>query len=495
MFPTATSQTQQLIQRITNHLSNGQLAPAEKAVSDLARLAPNHPETFRLRGQVRTLQGRFQEAERSLLVAYKTVPKDLNLLLAIAQLRFRQGRFDRMIEVLEEVLKISPDHVAAIGMMANARRRQGQPKLALKLLERIPKSPAAAITAAWAHFDLDEHERALEVISPVLNGADPGPVNRSQANHIRGLTLEKLGRYDAALAAYTASKTAIPVRYDFERYTTWLASVKSVYSAESWPTLPRSTNASDRPVFIAGLPRSGTTLLEAMIASHPEAADAGEVDITRRLVEDTMKPELADSWPTIVPSQFTSLMLDTWASRYLEATTPFGPNAKRIVDKHLYNWVYLGTLAQMFPKARVVHIHRDPLDVGISCFERIAAPAVPWTADLVQLGTVIRLSHELMAHWKSLQPIPIHTVEYERLVRDPETEIRGILEFLGLAWDPAVLHHTDRIHEAAKNRENAPPPTMGSEQAGKPLYDSSVGRGARFGAALDQLREAIAGEL
>jgi tetratricopeptide (TPR) repeat protein len=494
MFPTAVPQVQQLVQRITNYLNSGQLAAAERDLSDLARVAPRNSETFRMRGQVRTLQGRFVEAEQAFATAYQVVPTDLNLLIAISQLRFRQGRFDLMINVLEQALKVKPDFPPAIGLMANARRRQGQPKLALKLLERIPRNAGAAITAAWAHHDLEEWERVLEVISPVLSGPDPGPAQRAQAHHVRGLALERLGRYEAAMASYTAGKSAIPLRYDFGRYTSWLAAVKETYSAEAWPTLARSTNTSETPVFIAGMPRSGTTLLEAILSSHPQVADAGEIDATRRLVEGSMKPELVDSWPKIVPATFNTDLVEQWAKRYLEATIPYGPTATRIIDKHLYNWIYVGLFGQMFPNARVIHIRRDPLDVGISCFERVSATAVPWSADLTQLGTVIRLSEDLMSHWKSFSPLPIHTVEYEELVRNQEAETRKLLDFLGLPWDPAVLKHFDKESLPGKNRESDPPPTMGSEQAAKPVYDSSIGRGARFGAVLDPLRKAIAGE-
>ncbi len=493
MFPTA-NQAQQLVQRITTQLGTGQLGGADRDLDALSRIAPNSLDTHRLRGQVRTAQGRFAEAGRSFDIARAASPKDVNVLMGISQLRYREGRFDECIGVLEEVLVIKPGFAAALGMMAGARCRQGQPKLALKILEKLPKSPPAAITAAWAYHDLDEPERVLAVLSPVLAGPDPGPLNRAQAYQIRGLALEKLGRYDAAMASYIEAKQAVPVSFDFQRYTDWLDGVKSVYSAAAWPTLARSTNQNDRPVIIAAMPRSGTTLLEAIIAAHPQAADAGEVDVTRRMVEETMKPSLAESWPAIVPATFTTELLDRWAARYTDATTIFGPESPRIVDKHLYNWIYLGLFGQMFPKARAIHIKRNPLDIGISCFERIAATAVPWSANLHQLGTVIRRYQELMEHWKALNVLPILTVEYEQLVRNPEAETRRIIEFLGLPWDDACLAHHDKSRQKAKARTSIPAPTLGSAQAAKPVYDSSVGRGSRFGAAIEPLRKAIAGE-
>ena len=259
--------------------------------------------------------------------------------------------------------------------------------------------------------------------------------------------------------------------------------------------MARSSNTSEIPVFIVALPRSGTTLLEAIISSHPQAADAGELEVVRRMVGEIMKQELADSWPRVAPTYLTSEVLDRWAARYLEASTSFGPSALRIVDKNLLNWVYVGLLAQMFPKARFIHIDRDPLDVGISCFERLPAVVVPWSADLIQLGTVIRIYRELMEHWKRLLPGRIHTVQYEQLVRNQEGEMRKILDFLGLPWDPAVLAHHHSKDRGGNDRTQEPLPTLGSEQASRPVYDSSIGRGARFGAALDPLRKAIAGEV
>lgn len=495
MFPIASPQLQQLVQRITTFLASGQIGAADRQLADLARIAPNHAETARLRGVIRTQQGRFREAERSLSFAYQLAPKDINVLMAIAQLSYRQDRIDAVIQVLEEALKVKPDHPAAIGLMANARRRQGQPKLALKLLERIDLSPSNAVTAAWAHFDLDEPERVLEIINRVVSGPDPGALNRSQAHHVRGLALERLGRYEAALAAYASSKSAITVRHDFDRYVAWLRSVPEVYSADRWPSMPRSTNTSETPVILAGLPRSGTALVEAIIAGHPNVGDAGEVEVTRRMVEELMKSDLAESWPqNVLPKDgaggFSTETLDTMAKRYLEATAPFGPGAARIVDKHLYNWVYIGTLAQMLPHARVVHVQRDPDDLGLFCFERLSSAAVPWSADLRRLGTVIHHFQRIMAHWKAIAPLPILTVQYESLVRDPETEARRIVDFLGLAWDANCLARFERTREAEQRREPAPKPPNGS-----PATDPSIGRAARFGALLDPLRRAIAGDV
>jgi tetratricopeptide (TPR) repeat protein len=517
MFPTAPNQNQlqTLIQRITTALVRGQLSFAEQELAMLARLSPQGSETYRLRGQLRTMQGRLAEAERALATAQQAAPRDVGILMAVAQLQSRQGRFDRMVATLEQAIKLKPDHVPALGLLANARRQQGQPRLALKILERIPKSPAAGISAAWAHYDLGEYERVIEVINPVLNQAanpvgspagqpvgnqpgnplgnaaasqaagvgDIGPVNRSQAHQIRGLALEKLGRYEAAVAAFTAANSTIPLRFQFDRYQAWLHDVRAQYSAAAWPTLARSTNTSSRPVFISALPGSGVAMVGAIIASHPEAADAGDVDMIRRQVEGLMKPELADSWPAITKDLLSTELLNGLATRYLEATNVVGPNAVRTVDKHLYNWVYLGLLGQTFPNARAIHIERDPVDLGISCFERVAATVAPWSADLTHLGTVIRLHSELMEHWKALKPMPILTVSYERLLRETEAETKRIIEFLELPWDPACLAALSSLRRPSEN------------DAGFQLDDASIGRGARFGAALNPLRKAIAGEV
>ncbi len=284
-------------------------------------------------------------------------------------------------------------------------------------------------------------------------------MNRAQAYQVRGLALERLGRYDEAMASYVEAKRAIPTNFDFNRYIDWLKRAKQVYSAAAWPTLPKSTCRDERPVIIAAMARSGTTLLEAIVSSHPQAADVGEVDVTRRMVEETMKPSLDESWPQIVPQTCTSELLDGWANRYLRATEKYGPDASRLVDKHLHNWLYLGLLAQMFPNARAIHIRRDPLDVGISCFERIPATAAPWATSLERIGTVIGHYQQLMEHWKSLNVIPILTVEYEKLVTDAESETRRIIEFLGLPWSDACLSHTTRASRRpslAKTRRRPP---------------------------------------
>ena len=311
------------------------------------------------------------------------------------------------------------------------------------------------------------------------------PLAKSQLLHLLGQALEKLGRFDEAVRQYAASKAAVAPPFDMAVYLDRVHRLRDCFGRERLSSLGRATNRSERPVFIAAMPRSGTTLLERIIASHPQASGAGETGALRNQVLEFDKTDsvsaLIAALPTLGADRF-----DAMAQRYLEATTPFGPDALRIADKHLDNWIFLGLYSRVFPAARAIHIRRDPMDAGISCFERLNPLATPWSTDLARIGRMLRESERLMEFWKQTLEIPILTVEYEELVRDQAAQTRRIIEFIGLPWDDACLSH----HTGDRDKRHRPPPTLATEQAAKPIYDSSIGRGARFGAALDPLRAA-----
>ena len=141
------------------------------------------------------------------------------------------------------------------------------------------------------------------------------------------------------------------------------------------------------------------------------------------------------------------------------------------------------------PDARIIHLQRDPMDIGISCFERLEPNSVAWSGDLRNIALAIKGTDSLMAHWKEVSGIPILDVRYEDLVRDPEAQVRRVLDFIGLPWDDACLrHHVPKDSELDAQR---PPPTLGSEQASRPVNDRSIGRAARFGPLLAPLRQAL----
>jgi len=228
-------------------------------------------------------------------------------------------------------------------------------------------------------------------------------------------------------------------------------------------------------------------LLEKMIASHPLGAGGGETDaFLAQLARFEGDPDPRRRWPELAASLSTA-DLDLIASGYLEHTDAFVVGGvERVADKQLQNWLFAGLFAAAFPDATIVHIRRDPFDTGLSCFERLVPAAMPWCCDLAHVGQMLAIHEWMMVHWHSVLPGRMVEIRYESLVREPEATLRPLLEATGLAWDDACVRQHERKHAGLRE----PPPTLSADQVKRPVYDTSIGRAERFGAALEPMRVA-----
>jgi tetratricopeptide (TPR) repeat protein len=231
---------------------------------------------------------------------------------------------------------------------------------------------------------------------------------------------------------------------------------------------------SDQPVFIFGMPRSGTTLVEQIIASHPYAYAGGELTYFDDLTIDEFG----------TPGPVTAAV----AQRYDAAIRSIAPPmALRVTDKMPSNFRYAGLIHMVFPHARMIHVSRDPLDTCWSCFSTRFSEGLPWTCDIGELGRFYRGYASLMEHWRTvLPPNAMLEVRYEDLITNFETQARRIIAYCGLTWDDRCLtfYETDR-----------PVRTASAAQVRKPIYESSIGRARHYGELLRPLADALGVEL
>jgi hypothetical protein len=222
---------------------------------------------------------------------------------------------------------------------------------------------------------------------------------------------------------------------------------------------------SDVPVFIVGMPRCGSSLIEQILASHPEIHGAGELVQLRALFE-AAEP---GSRPI--------------AERALEKLRRFAPRAARIIDKDLCNFLHLGVIHRVLPRARIIHCRRDPLDTCFSAYTKLFAGDFGFTYEQRELGAYYRHYHALMAHWRSLLPEQVFMeIDYEALVSDPQTQTHRLLEFLDLPWHEACA----RFFETSRTVN-----TASFVQVRRPIYRSSVGSASSLRPHLQPLIEAL----
>jgi tetratricopeptide (TPR) repeat protein len=473
-----------LLQSAIDAFNRAQFQVAEGHCKELLKTEPKRKEALLLMARVVLEQSRLSEVEPWLERAAAAGASDVDLLMARAGLRWREGRDEDVIAMCDRALTIRPDHLDASLRAANAERRLRRYEAAIKRLAPHTHNPVAATIAAWCYLDLDQPQPAVNLCLPCTL-TSMGATVKSNLMHVLGLAYEGLGKYDLALQAYTASNEAIPLSVPEAGLRRDINNLKNYFTRERIASAPKPSVRTARPVFIAAMPRSGTTLVDRIIAAHPECAGAGETRALRGQVQEWT------GWPEVVGS-FTSADFDRIATRYVAETNRFGSAAVRMADKHLLNWTMVGLVSMAFPDARVIHLRRDMADTGISCFERLRPGQVAWSRSLRLIGVALKACDVLMEHWRQVATIPILDVQYETLVRQPESETRRIIDFLGIPWNDACLAHHDRSKAKPRADGSPPPPTLSSEQAAKPIYDKSIGRAQRFGAALDPLRQAYA---
>jgi hypothetical protein len=300
-----------------------------------------------------------------------------------------------------------------------------------------------------------------------------------------GKIFDGMGEFDKAFAHFELGNTLKRVNFGASHYTEEMDALKRFFTPTMLASLPRASNRSELPVFIVGMPRSGTTLVEQILASHPAVFGAGELEDINRLVR--MLPSRLGG-DTEYPQCLTNLgqeLLDTMAQTYLDRLHGLANGALRVTDKMPHNFMSLGIIELMFPHARVIHCLRDPLDTCLSIHTHYDFNEHHGYAfDLRSLGEYYRKYLELMDHWRAVLSIPIFDLCYEDLISDQEGKSRALVEFCGLEWDPACL----RFYESRRVAN-----TMSHDQVRQPVYTKSIGRWKNYRRYLEPLNTALKG--
>jgi hypothetical protein len=237
------------------------------------------------------------------------------------------------------------------------------------------------------------------------------------------------------------------------------------------------------PIFVLGMPRSGTTLAEQILASHSQVTSGGELDYMLQIAR-----QVGETWGArgpAAPGTVEEVRADlrravavyTHKSAWLQGREPY------FTDKMPGNFMFIGLIHLMFPRARIIHCRRDPVDTCLSCYQRLFSTEVLYSFDLAELGRYYRLYERLMMHWHAVLPAGrILDVGYEQAVEQPEQNVRRMLEFCGLEFEPACLdfHDTERTVTTAS-----------AVQVRKPLYKTSVQRWKKYAADLEPLLKAL----
>ena len=276
-------------------------------------------------------------------------------------------------------------------------------------------------------------------------------------------------------------KSREQVPFDRDAQRDFINAIVETFSPEFMARATALAQDDERPVFILGMPRAGTTLVEQIAASHPQVYGAGELTFfPEQLPALLRRAGQTSTYPRGIGRRLNEL--GALAPRYLAVLASRAGQARRVSDKMPYNFLYLGVIAALFPRARVVHCTRHPLATCHSIFTRDLTGSHPYSYDLAGLAAAYAGYRRLMDHWREVLKVPMLDLDYEALVDDQQGETRRLIEFLGVPWDPACLH----FHESRRAVA-----TASQWQVRQPLYTDARDHWRQYRAQLAPLASAL----
>jgi tetratricopeptide (TPR) repeat protein len=448
--------------------------------------------------------------ERALALA----PDQIQLLTRRADLLCALGRSDAALADCNQVLSMIPHHPDALHVKAQILLALNQPQLALdafRSAEMVSPTPAKVIAdRAWLLAEIGRKDEALAALSHALKiqpdlgaawcsraflkrytSGDPDiEIMEKIADNANTPFRERMHLSFALGRAYLDMREGekafarldfgnrlkrATLNYDVRADAQKFAKIAANYSGENLSRLAGAGAPSARPIFVFGMARSGTTLVEQILASHARVQGTGETTHLHDVVEKQLHT------PAL---EFTPDHLAALGHQYLNRADPDPMNGLRFVDKTPSNFLYVGPISAILPGARMIHCRRNPLDTCLSSYSLLFKKGLEYSYDLGELGRYYRLYLELMEHWRNVLPAEnMLEIDYDALVNDIEGQVRKILDFCALPWDANCLRFYDTDRRVT---------TASLDQVRAPIFKTSVGRAQPFRPWLGALEAALA---
>ena len=450
------------------HYQAGRLDAAETILRMVLFEAPHTVDAIHLLGLVARARNDFENAVDLIRRADGMAPNTVRLRCSLAETLIGAGLFHEGADVFRHTLSLDPFLAVAWFGLGRVLAILGQPDAAIDALHRaidLDPTLTPARLALVAAGDADQ----IEPLTRTLDQADLHGDLRIAIQFALATALDAQGRYDEAFVqardANQGRQRALVTAghgFDAAELRAYVDQRIDACSADFFTRAIGTGSKSEKPVFVVGMPRSGTTLVEQILASHSQAIGLGESNRIADLVSRLDQSARTDRYGDWDPQNVTLVAED-----YVAQLPDHEGRIRRIVDKTPDNLWHLGAIARLFPNARVIVCRRDPRDICLSClFQNFEFP-MPYTNDLVHCAQRVREVDRMMEHWRSVLPIPMLDVHYEALVSDPDAEVRRLIAFMGLDWEPACLRF---------ERSRGTVTSASLWQVRRPLYTNSIGR-------------------
>lgn len=454
-------------------------------------LAPERADYGAQLARVFTFANLYRDAKAAADRAWKLSPGDASTLDTLGVVYSQVGSFDSAVEVFRKVVSLTPSHAPyrynlATALVAAGRLDEAEQEIDA-CLALDPRYWRAHLTLAQLRRQTpaSNHVERLGELLKSIDASDPDPSPLVCLNMALSKEYEDLGDYPQALERLVAGKAVgrASRNYSADRDAKIFEAIKASFSH---PAKTQATgHPTAEPIFVMGMPRTGTTLVERIISSHPDVQSAGELlnfAMSLKQMSGTTSPALIDV-ETI--EQARDLDWAKLGEMYLSSTRPGTGQKPHFVDKLPHNFLYAGWISNALPGARMICLRRNPMDTCLSNFRQLFAPKSPYfdySFDLLDTGRYYVLFNELMTHWREVCPGRILEVGYEDLVENQEAMSRRIIEFCGLSWDEACLRFEENPSAVA---------TASAVQVRAPIYRSALQRWKKYGSRLKPLQDLL----
>lgn len=468
------------------YLELGQPDKASAACRAVLAREPDQVAALGILGTANQMMGNLREAADYLGRAVALQPDNTENTYKLACACQALGELDLALSHFKRALELEPGSATAIGGLVRVHDQKGDAEAVRHLLpdlvEAAARNPLVLPTLASIAPKFGIEDISLDKLLQALDRAGIPDALRARLHWAAGSLFDRRGDFDASFDHHRTSKTLTGAHYDAGAHSAFVDRIVATFNREFLDSAPRPSQISELPVFIVGMPRSGTSLVEQILASHAQVFGAGELDTLSRMAQ-TLPTRLGS--PQRFPEccrELTTDALDRAGMDYLSVMHRLSGNASRITDKMPHNFLHLGLIQLLFPGARIIHVRRNPLDTCLSCYFQEFSNAHAYTRNLEDLGAHYRDYQRLMEHWLRVLRIPLLDLRYEELVAHPQTMMRRLTDFCGLPWDQAceAFYKTDRVVA-----------TLSSSQVREPLNTKSIDRWKNYEHHLLPLKSAL----
>ncbi|WP_315924346.1 tetratricopeptide repeat-containing sulfotransferase family protein [Mesorhizobium sp. SP-1A] len=466
----------------------GRVGAAAEAFRKAVAARPDMPAARDNLGTALKQLGQFEAALEVFRGTVGRNPFHVRARLGLADTLMEAGRLDEALAAFEEALAIRPKDAEALHGFGVALMEKGRLDEAAEMFRRALGVETRMATAWQMLAQVKQQREADAELSSMVSLHDrvpAGSLERMQLSFGLGKVHDDLKDYGRAFD-YFAEANAIRrkgIAYDGEKTRREFEAMKATFSKAFFAAHKPSAIDDDTPIFVVGMPRSGTTLVEQIISSHPKVFGAGELTILKTAVGKGFPLDMKGGFPAGIADMPDKVFADA-GHDYLDMLHARYPGYRHVTDKMPGNFMLIGFLHLMLPKAKIVHCARNPVATCLSIFKtNFRNDGHLYSYDLAELADFHNLYADMMAHWHEVLPGVVHDVRYEDFVADQEGQTRALMDYLGLPWDDAVLS----FHENQRQVR-----TASAAQVRQPMYKGSVDLWKRYGDRLKPLIDRLA---